>query len=150
MRDTPCGSQIFPLIITQTNCFQHSPSLQERGAGGGELFFYMQKGRRKIIFYIFPFGLYSFLPLLSTPPPYEEGSWERDLIVLLTNVDWTDAVHIILRREDIISTRITYCSKHHSSISCKLESERFSLCSIEAICCPIISHSSCIIQIGRT
>ena len=68
MRDTPCGSQIFPLIITQTNCFQHSPSLQERGLGGVRLFFYMQKGRRKIIFYIFPFGLYSFLsPQLSTP-----------------------------------------------------------------------------------
>ena len=32
-RDTPCGSQIFPLIITQANCFQHSPSLQERGQG---------------------------------------------------------------------------------------------------------------------
>ena len=33
MRDTPCGSQIFPLIITQANCFLHSPSLQERGWG---------------------------------------------------------------------------------------------------------------------
>ena len=33
MRDTPCGSQIFPLIITQANCFLHSP-LCRRGAGG--------------------------------------------------------------------------------------------------------------------
>ena len=76
MRDTPCGSQIFPLIITQTNCFQHSPSLQERGLGGVRLFFYMQKGRRKIIFYIFPFYLYSFLSPPSSNSPlraYPQG-----------------------------------------------------------------------------
>ena len=43
MRDTPCGSQIFPLIITQTNCFQHSPSLQERGLGGEAFFYYAKR-----------------------------------------------------------------------------------------------------------
>ena len=39
------------------------------GVGGVRLFFTpKKKGRRKIIFYIFPFGLYSFLsPQLSTP-----------------------------------------------------------------------------------
>ena len=45
MRDTPCGSQIFPLIITQANCFLHSPSLQERGLGGEAFFYIMQKGK---------------------------------------------------------------------------------------------------------
>ena len=43
MRDTPCGSQIFPLIITQANYFLHSP-LCRRGAGG-EAFFYYAKGK---------------------------------------------------------------------------------------------------------
>ena len=74
MRDTPCGSQIFPLIITQANCFLHSSSLQERGQGGEAFLLLCKKGRRKIIFYIFPFGLYSFsVPLLSTPHPMRKG-----------------------------------------------------------------------------
>ena len=51
-----------------------------------------EKGRRKIIFYIFPFGLYSFLSpplstphyvyiyrdiLVSVPPPCMGGGWEN-------------------------------------------------------------------------
>jgi len=42
----------------------------EAGGGWGVRLFFSpkKKGRRKIIFYIFPFGLYSFLsPLLSAP-----------------------------------------------------------------------------------
>ena len=76
MRDTPCGSQIFPLIITQANCFLHSSSLQERGQGGEAFLLLCKKGRRKIIFYIFPFGLYSFLspPSFNSPlPAYPQG-----------------------------------------------------------------------------
>jgi len=55
------------LLLKQTvSC---TPPLCRRGGWGGEAFFLLcKKGRRKIIFYIFPFGLYSFLsPLLSTP-----------------------------------------------------------------------------------
>ena len=43
--------------------------------------------------------------LFSVPyfqlPPYEEGGWKRDIIVLLTNVDRTDAVHITLNESSI-------------------------------------------------
>ena len=42
--------------------------LSLRRGGRGAFFSPKKKGRRKIIFYIFPFGLYSFLcPLLSAP-----------------------------------------------------------------------------------
>ena len=55
------------LLLKQTvSC---TPPLCRRGGRGGEAFLLLcKKGRRKIIFYIFPFGLYSFLsPLLSAP-----------------------------------------------------------------------------------
>ena len=113
MRDTPCGSQIFPLIITQANCFLHSSSLQERGQGGEAFLLLCKKGRRKIIFYIFPFYLYSFLsppsnnsPLHAYPQEYscicpllrekELGRVCWVTFYLLTNIDWTDAVHLKL------------------------------------------------------
>ena len=68
MRDTPCGSQIFPLIITQANCFQHSPSLQERGQGG-EAFFLLCK--REDVKSSFTSSLFTYIlflvPLLTTP-----------------------------------------------------------------------------------
>ena len=68
MRDAPCGSQIFPLIITQANCFLHSPSLQERGLGG-EAFFLLCK--REDVKSSFTSSLFTYIlflvPLLSTP-----------------------------------------------------------------------------------
>ena len=107
MRDTPCGSQIFPLIITQANCFLHSSSLQERGQGGEAFLLLCKKGRRKIIFYIFPFYLYSFLsppsfnsPLHTYPQGYccicpslrgeeelERASWVTLYITVLHRLD---------------------------------------------------------------
>ena len=53
------SSELFPAL----------PLSLRRGGRGVRLFFSpKKKGRRKIIFYIFPFGLYSFLsPLLSVP-----------------------------------------------------------------------------------
>ena len=69
MRDTPCGSQIFPLIITQANCFLHSSSLQERGLGGGEAFFFYAK--REDVKSTFTSSLFTYIlflvPLLPAP-----------------------------------------------------------------------------------
>jgi len=51
----------------------------EAGGGRGVRLFFSpkKKGRRKIIFYIFPFGLYSFLsPPSNNSPSYEEGGKE--------------------------------------------------------------------------
>ena len=65
-----------------------TPPLCRRGGWGGEAFFLLcKKGRRKIIFYIFPFYLYSFLSPPSSNSPlraYPQGyycicplpSWE--------------------------------------------------------------------------
>ena len=68
MRDTPCGSQTFPLIITQANCFHHSPSLQERGLGVRLFFYYAKREDVKSSFTSSLFTYILFLvPLLPTP-----------------------------------------------------------------------------------
>ena len=97
------SSELFPAL----------PLSLRRGGRGVRLFFYMQKGRRKIIFYVFPFYLYSFLsppsnnsPLHAYPQEYscicpllrekELGRVCWVTFYLLTNIDWTDAVHLKL------------------------------------------------------
>ena len=83
-RDTPCGSQIFPLIITQANCFLHSPSLQERGQGGEA------KGVKCVI----PIVVHRYLHLSllkrtvsSTPPLYRRGGWGVRLFFICKRED---------------------------------------------------------------
>ena len=99
------SSELFPAL----------PLSLRRGGWGVRLFFSpKKKGRRKIIFYIFPFYLYSFLspPSFSSPlraypqgyccicsPPCMGGGVGKRLLgdlYLLTNVDWTDAIHLKL------------------------------------------------------
>ena len=60
------SSELFPAL----------PLSAGEGAGGEAFFYIMQKGRRKIIFYIFPFYLYSFLSPPSSSSPlraYPQG-----------------------------------------------------------------------------
>ena len=109
-----------------------------------------KKGRRKIIFYIFPFYLYSFLslPSFSSPlPAYPQGyccicpslhgkeksrraSWAT--FYLLSNVDWTDAIH------EILSKHFRTCFSRRylclGSVGHILRLEGTCLCSVRITC----------------